>query len=99
MRALTGFAASLAMLAATCFPQALHAGSKPPADLRRLERQVSLEIAHARGIGPTDPASFKRLQEAERYDLKGEQALASGDYKTAEDNFLRAQTLIRQLGD
>ncbi|HEY6420542.1 MAG TPA: hypothetical protein VIX59_16230 [Candidatus Binataceae bacterium] len=73
--------------------------SSPPAELIKLERQVSLELAHVRDAGPTDSAKRKQLADAHRLDLAGEKALSSGDYKAAEDNFLQARVLIRQLDD
>ncbi len=75
------------------------AGSAPPPDLVKLEREVSLMVAHARIEGPAEARSRERLGEAERLDLAGEKALQGGDYKAAEDNFLRAKLLMRQAGE
>ena len=75
-----------------------HAAS-PPQDLVKLERQVSLELAHVRDIGPTEAAKREQLFEARQFDQKGEDSIKAGDYKAAEDSLLRAQAILRQLGD
>ncbi|HYL57544.1 MAG TPA: hypothetical protein VEU51_01640 [Candidatus Acidoferrales bacterium] len=87
--------AAIALIAAAT---ASHAAS-PPQDLVKLERQVSLELAHVRDIGPTEPDKRQQLFEARQLDQKGEDAIKAGDYKTAQDCLLRAQVILRQLGD
>jgi hypothetical protein len=82
-----------AMLAATACSQ----GGGPPADLTRLERQVSLEIAHVRITGPTNAADLKQLGLAQQAQFAGEKAIAAGDYKQAEQDFLRANVLISAI--
>jgi len=74
------------------------AGSATPPELAKLEREISLKIAHARGIGITDSDRLKKLIAAERLDLKAEHLISSGAYKSAEDNLLRAKVLLRELG-
>ncbi len=74
------------------------AGSPPP-DLVKLERQVSLELAHVRDNGPTDDTRRRQLFEAKQLEQKGEDAIKSGDYKSAEDSLLHARVLLRQLTD
>jgi hypothetical protein len=74
------------------------AGSPPP-DLVKLERQVSLELAHVRDIGPTDDIKRKQLFNARQLEQKGEDAIKSGDYKSAEDSLLQAHVILRQLSD
>ncbi len=71
----------------------------PPPDLVKLERQVSLELAHVRDIGPTEPVKRQQLFEARQLDQKGEDAIKAGDYKSAQDFLLRAQVILRRLGD
>lgn len=73
--------------------------ASPPPDLVELERQVSLELAHVRDSGPTDPVKRKQLFDANRLEQEGEAAIKSGDYKSAENNLLRARTILRQLSD
>ena len=73
--------------------------ASPPPDLVELERQVSLELAHVRDSGPTDPVKRKQLFDANRLEQEGEAAIKSGDYKSAEDSLLRARTILRQLSD
>lgn len=73
--------------------------ASPPPDLVNLERQVSLELAHVRDNGPTDPVKRQQLFDASRLEQKGEAAIKSGDYKSAEDSLLKARTLLRQLSD
>ncbi len=87
------------LLALTALVWIASAGSAPPPDLVKLEREVSLMVAHARIEGPAEARSRERLGEAERLDLAGEKALQGGDYKAAEDNFLRAKLLMRQAGE
>ena len=71
----------------------------PPPDLVEMERQVSLELAHVRDSGPTDPTKRKQLFDASRLEQKGEVAIKSGDYKSAEDSLLQARTILRQLSE
>jgi hypothetical protein len=77
---------------------AAHAAAPPP-DLVKLERLVSLELAHVRDVGPTEPVKRQQLFEARQLDQKGEDAIKAGDYKSAQDCLLRAQVILRQLGD
>ncbi|HEY2105108.1 MAG TPA: hypothetical protein VGH29_04960 [Candidatus Binataceae bacterium] len=71
----------------------------PPAELTALERQVSLKIAHVRIKGPTNAADLQHLGQAQRAQLEGEKALASGDFKQAEQAFLRANVLISTVSE
>jgi hypothetical protein len=71
--------------------------ASPPPDLVELERQVSLELAHVRDSGPTDPVKRKRLSDANDLEQKGEAAIKSGDYKSAEDSLLQAREILRRL--
>ena len=71
----------------------------PPPDLVKLERLVSLELAHVRDNGPTDPVKRKQLFDANRLDQQGEAALKSGDYKAAEQSLLQARVILRQLSN
>src|SRR5258708_34020237 len=73
--------------------------ASPSPELANLERQVSPELAHVRDSGPTDPAKRKQLFDASRLEQKGEAALQSGDYKSAEDSLLQARAILRQLSD
>jgi hypothetical protein len=78
-------------------PPAMAASPSP--ELVNLERQVSLELAHIRDSGPTDPAQRKQLFEASQMEQKGEAAIESGDYKSAEDSLLKAQAILRQFSE
>ena len=73
--------------------------ASPPPDLVNLERQVSLELAHVRDSGPTDPVKRQQLFDASRLEQNGEAAIKSGDYRSAEDSLLKARTILRQLSD
>jgi len=73
--------------------------ASPSAELVDLERQVSLQLAHVRDNGPTDPAKRKQLFDASQLDQKGEAAIKAGDYKSAEDSLLQARAILRQLSD
>lgn len=78
----------------------LSAQSKaPPAELTTLERKVSLKIAHVRIKGPTSDADLKQLGRAQRAQFEGEKAIAAGDYKKAEQDFLRANVLISAINE
>jgi hypothetical protein len=90
---------AIAAIAATSLrPLPAIAGSPPP-DLVKLERLVSLELAHVRDNGPTDDSKRKQLFDARQLEQKGEDAIKSGDYKSAEDNLLKARVILRQLSD
>ena len=71
--------------------------ASPPPDLVELERQVSLELAHVRDSGPTDPVKRKQLFDANQLEQKSEAAIKSGDYKSAEDCLLHAREILRHL--
>src|SRR5258708_6280963 len=73
--------------------------ASPSPELVNLERQVSLELAHVRDSGPTDPAKRKQLFDASQLEQRGEAAIKSGDYKSAEDSLLQARAILRQLSD
>jgi hypothetical protein len=99
MRVRLIFVAALAAIAtAIAGPAPLLAGSPPP-DLVQLERQVSLELAHVRDNGPTDDSKRRQLFDARQLEQKGEDAIKSGDYKSAEDSLLHARVILRQLTD
>ncbi len=70
---------------------------KPPSDLVNLEREVSLKIAHVRDEGPTDPAKRRQLGEAERLDSKAEREIGAGDFRSAEDDLVKANALAAEL--
>ena len=93
---------SLKLLAAIAIaiaaPASILAGS-PPADLVKLEKVVSLELAHVRDNGPIDDAKRKKLFNAKQLQQKGEDEIKSGDYKSAEESLLQARVILRQLGD
>jgi hypothetical protein len=69
----------------------------PPPDLVEMERQVSLELAHVRDSGPTDPDQRKQLFDASQLEQKGEAAIKSGDYKSAQENLSKARDILRHL--
>lgn len=71
--------------------------ASPPPDLVEMERQVSLELAHVRDSGPTDPVERQQLFDANQLDQKGEAAIKSGDYKSAEDSLHKAREILRHL--
>jgi hypothetical protein len=87
-------AAALATLAlAACHPR-----SSAPPDIASLEREVSLQLAHVRDIGPTEPGQRRKMSDAAALDREAERAIAAGDWRTAEDELLQARDLLRQLG-
>ncbi len=71
--------------------------ASPPTDLVETERQVSLELAHVRDSGPTDPVKRKQLFDASEFEQQGEAAIKSGDYKSAEGSLLHAREILRHL--
>jgi len=73
--------------------------ASPPPELVNLERQVSLELAHVRDNGPTDPDKRKQLFDASNLEQKGEASIKSGDYKSAEDSLLKARAILRKISD
>ena len=98
MKKCARFLAAIAALA--IFVEASRASAASPSpELVNLERQVSLELAHVRDSGPTDPEKRKQLFDASNLEQKGEAAIKSGDYKSAEDSLLQARAILRQLSD
>lgn len=91
-------AAMAAIATSVASPDLLIAGSPPP-ELVKLERLVSLELAHARDSGPIDDSKRRQLFSAKQLEQKGEDAIKSGDYKSAEDSLLQARVILRQLVD
>ena len=87
-----------AIAIAIAAPASILAGSPPP-DLVKLEKLVSLELAHVRDNGPIDDAKRKKLFTAKQLQQKGEDAIKSGDYKSAEDSLLQARVILRQLAE
>ena len=73
--------------------------ASPPPELVKLERVVSLELAHVRDSGPTDPVKRKQLSDANQLEQDGEAAIKSGDYKSAENSLLQARVILRQLSN
>jgi hypothetical protein len=73
--------------------------ASPSPELVKLEREVSLELAHVRDSGPTEPAKRKQLFDASQLEQKGEAAIKAGDYKSAEDSLLQARVILRRLSD
>lgn len=71
----------------------------PPPDLVKLEKVVSLELAHVRDSGPTEPVRRKQLFEAHELDRQAEAAIKAGDYKSAEANLLKARVILRELAE
>jgi|SRR5271169_1560789 len=98
MRVRARLFAAIAALAAIVDTWPAMAASPSP-DLATLERQVSLQLAHVRDSGPTDPAKRKQLFDASQFEQQGEAAIKAGDYKSAEDSLLKAQAILRQLPD
>lgn len=88
------------LIAALACPAPVFAGPnspKPPADLANLEREVSLKIAHVHDLGPTDPGDRQKLDEAQRLDAKAEKAIDAGDFRSAEDDLVKANALATEL--
>lgn len=96
MRKLARLFAAIAALAIFVKVSAAIAAPPPP-DLVEMERQVSLELAHVRDSGPTDPDQRKQLFDASQFEQKGEAAIKSGDYKSAQDNLSKARDILRRL--
>jgi len=70
----------------------------PSPELVKLEREVSLKLAHVRDLGPTDIDQRAKLTEAHELDVTAERAIAAGDYRTAEDNLVKANAILARLG-
>lgn len=93
-------AALIAVLCSAAVVSALAAdpAHQPSTELKELEKKVSLKIAHASGEGLIDPAKRAQLREAHQLDVKAEQAIAAGAYDTAEEDLVKANTILGQLG-
>jgi hypothetical protein len=79
-------------------PLAGGSGEPPPAELRSLERQVSLKLAHLRDEGSIDPVQRSQLNEAQQLDLEAEQEIAAGAYDRAEESLTKANAILGHLG-
>ena len=78
---------------------AADAGKQPlPAELRSLERQVSLKLAHLRDEGSTDAVQRTQLNQAQQLDLKAEQEIAAGAYDRAQESLTKANAILARLG-
>lgn len=91
--AVLGAATSGSLLAADAGKQ-----PQPPAELRSLERQVSLKLAHLRDEGSTDARQRTQLNEAQQLDLRAEQEIAAGAYDRAEESLTKANAILAHLG-
>ena len=74
------------------------AGKAPPPELRKLEREVSLKLAHVRDEESYDSAARTQLHEAHQLDMTAEKNLAAGDYDRARDNLVKANAILGRLG-
>ena len=79
-------------------PRAAGSGRQPPAELRSLERQVSLKLAHLRDEGSIDSVQRSQLNAAQQLDLKAEQEIAAGAYDRAEESLTKANAILGHLG-
>lgn len=93
------FLAAIAAIAASLVDSVPALATSPPPELVKLERQVSLELAHVRDSGPTDPAKRRQLFDADQLEQKAEGAIKAGDYKSAEQSLLQARTILRQISN
>jgi hypothetical protein len=89
----------IAAIAALALATGSAFAASPPPELIKLERLVSLELAHVRDSGPTDPVQRKQLSDANHLEQQGEAAIKSGDYKSAENSLLQARVILRQLSN
>jgi hypothetical protein len=81
-----------------CFAiAACHPRSSTPPDIANLEREVSLQLAHVRDIGPTEQEKRRKMSDAAGLEHEAEKAIAAGDWRTAEDKLLRARDLLQQI--
>jgi len=74
------------------------AGRPPPPELRKLEREVSLKLAHVRDEESYDSSVRAQLHEAHQLDMTAEKNLAAGDYDSARDNLVKANAILGRLG-
>ena len=74
------------------------AGKPPPPELRKLEREVSLKLAHVRDEESYDSSVRTQLHEAHQLDMTAEKNLAAGDYDSARDNLVKANAILGRLG-
>ena len=73
-------------------------GKPPPPELRKLEREVSLKLAHVRDEESYDSSARTQLHEAHQLDMTAEKNLAAGDYDSARDNLVKANAILGRLG-
>ena len=72
--------------------------TQPSPELKALEREVSLKLAHLNDEGPTDPALRAQLRDAQQLDMEAEKAMAAGAYDTAEDKLVKANAILGRTG-
>jgi hypothetical protein len=79
---------------------ACRAQSAQPSDVKVLEHQVALEIAHQRiKLSRFDKNRLERLNQAQELDLAGEKALKARNLPAAREAFERAHAIVIQMGD
>ena len=85
----------------TCARAALAGPSnkQPSPELVKLEREVSLKLAHVRDEGPTDPIKRQKLQSAAQLDAKAEKEIGAGDFRAAEDDLVKANAIASEISD
>jgi hypothetical protein len=89
-------AATFSMATLICATDPRAGDSRPPPELLQLEREVSLQMAHAHDA--IQPHQMKQLSDAHQVDLEGEQALKAGKYDEAERDFLKTKVMLHDLG-
>ena len=94
---------AISLMRATRLPLALllvlaqtSLATSPSPDLLKLEKQVSLRIAHLLDVN-LDESDLKKLHAAQNLDSQAEQALALKKYQQAESQLLRAKLLLHDL--
>jgi|SRR5271166_3174355 len=70
--------------------------SAPPPELLKLEREVSLRIAHLRDQNLAE-SDLKKLHAAQNLDSLAQQDVATGKYRQAESQLLRANLLLHDM--
>jgi hypothetical protein len=90
---------ALAVLLSPVLAVAGSSSSRPSPELVQLEREVSLKLAHVRDEGPTEPAKRRKLQSAALLDEKAEKEIEAGDYRSAEDDLVKANAIATELSN
>jgi hypothetical protein len=72
-------------------------GNEPPPEVRRLERTVSMKLAHVRDADVYRPEQREKLKQAHDLDMQAEKAIGVRDYSAAKDDLEKADEILKTI--